>query len=318
MLSPEFTISYCTEEDIDGMVQVCKCDHIFEHTYQESLDEMLKRNNSSYIPSSTLPSPSLFMPMSTNNPPDLDAFATNAIAALTFLSCTQEAINTWLPLRFAKQLAKREMRAIKIVHNASSTLVAFLRYQVPHVFTDEEKEERKKYDEYSKEERKEGRDPDWPVGANLEICDDKFGQLGRWNERFVERGGMYGELIFSSFSPLIVSFVSYFLLLPWFEGLGEFEAEKKIVCQLLATSPHFQRKGLASMLLRHVLDKADQEGRKTYIEATPEGHPVYEKLGWRDVALVEVDLGKYGGEGVGTNVCMIREPRCGKEKREGK
>jgi len=63
------------------------------------------------------------------------------------------------------------------------------------------------------------------------------------------------------------------------------------------------------MLLRHVLDQADKEKRKTYIEATPSGHPVYHKLGFRDVALVEVDLKKYGGSTIGTNVCMIREPQ---------
>lgn len=80
------------------------------------------------------------------------------------------------------------------------------------------------------------------------------------------------------------------------------------MAQLLATSPKFQRKGLASMLLRHVLDQADREGRKTYIEATPEGHPVYAKLGFGDVALVEVDLKKWGGRTVGTNVCMVRKP----------
>jgi hypothetical protein len=62
------------------------------------------------------------------------------------------------------------------------------------------------------------------------------------------------------------------------------------------------------MLLRHVLDIADKEGRKTYIEATPAGHPVYRKLGFEDVDVIKVDLRKYGGDRVGTNVCMLRQP----------
>jgi len=66
------------------------------------------------------------------------------------------------------------------------------------------------------------------------------------------------------------------------------------------------------MLLRHVLDKADQEGRKTYIEATPSGHPVYRKLGFEDVDIIQVDLRNYGGDRIGTNVCMLREPQSAK------
>jgi GNAT superfamily N-acetyltransferase len=43
-------------------------------------------------------------------------------------------------------------------------------------------------------------------------------------------------------------------------------AEEWYVAELLATSPKFQRKGLASLLLRYGLEKADKEKRRTYIE----------------------------------------------------
>lgn len=77
---------------------------------------------------------------------------------------------------------------------------------------------------------------------------------------------------------------------------------------LLCTDPAFQRKGLATMLLRHGTDMADAEGRKTYIEATAKGHPVYLKLGFKDIDVVTVDLSKWGGE-LGINRTMIREPQ---------
>ena len=53
---------------------------------------------------------------------------------------------------------------------------------------------------------------------------------------------------------------------------------------------------------------ADAEGRKTYIEATKMGHPVYHKLGFRDLDTVNVDLSKYGQTQPGTNTVMMRDP----------
>lgn len=86
-------------------------------------------------------------------------------------------------------------------------------------------------------------------------------------------------------------------------------AEGSLVVSLLCTDPAFQRKGLARMLLRHGTDLADAEGRKTYIEATPKGHPVYLKLGFKDIDAVTVDLSKWGGKHPGVNRIMLRDPQ---------
>lgn len=69
---------------------------------------------------------------------------------------------------------------------------------------------------------------------------------------------------------------------------------------LLAVHPDFQGMGCGTMLLRHGLELADREGRKTYIESTVAGHPLYLKLGWKDVDLIDV-RGK-------PNWIMIRDP----------
>jgi GNAT superfamily N-acetyltransferase len=76
----------------------------------------------------------------------------------------------------------------------------------------------------------------------------------------------------------------------------------------MATDPAYQRRGLASKLLKHVLEMADRDGKKAYIEATVAGYPVYERLGWKVVDLVEIDLSKWGGKGIGSNRIMLRAP----------
>ena len=76
----------------------------------------------------------------------------------------------------------------------------------------------------------------------------------------------------------------------------------------MATSPGFQKRGLASRLLRIIMDMADSEVRKIYIEASDVGFPVYEKLGWRLVGTVEVDLTRWGSVGVRRNGVMLRNP----------
>lgn len=81
-----------------------------------------------------------------------------------------------------------------------------------------------------------------------------------------------------------------------------------IVVDLLATDPDFQRKGLATMLLKHGLAAADAEGRTTYIGATPAGRLVYTKVGFRDIDFLTVDLSKWGGEPV-DNRMMLRDPQ---------
>jgi hypothetical protein len=53
---------------------------------------------------------------------------------------------------------------------------------------------------------------------------------------------------------------------------------------------------------------ADERHVRIYLEATPEGYPLYSKSGWRDVADLVMDYSLYGGEGDATFVVMIREP----------
>ncbi len=77
--------------------------------------------------------------------------------------------------------------------------------------------------------------------------------------------------------------------------------------QVLATAPAYQRRGLGSMLLKHVLQMADKEGKVAYIEATDAGYPLYLRLGWKQIDIVELDLSNYGGKETVSNRIMLRE-----------
>jgi len=60
--------------------------------------------------------------------------------------------------------------------------------------------------------------------------------------------------------------------------------------ELVATRPECQGKGAAGKLLRWGIERADEEGTETYLEASPDGKPIYEHLGFREVGRLVVEL----------------------------
>jgi GNAT superfamily N-acetyltransferase len=107
-------------------------------------------------------------------------------------------------------------------------------------------------------------------------------------------------------------------LLAWFFG----ELDKKrnafmvprgegyLYMALLAVDPKWQRMGVGRRLLEWGLEKADKEGLECWIEASPAGKPLYEKVGWKEVGATDVDLRKWGWkgkDGVKRTVSMFRE-----------
>ncbi|KAL2055700.1 hypothetical protein ABVK25_003944 [Lepraria finkii] len=67
-------------------------------------------------------------------------------------------------------------------------------------------------------------------------------------------------------------------------------SEEDYVLRATATLPEYQGRGCASALLKAGLEKVDAEGRKVFLEATPQGHPLYIKFGWIDVDKMAFDL----------------------------
>lgn len=82
-----------------------------------------------------------------------------------------------------------------------------------------------------------------------------------------------------------------------------------LVLDFLASAPAHQGKGIGSAFLRWGLDKADAQKRRTYLEATTEGYPLYCKFGWKAVEEIMIDFSEYGGQGLQKFIIMIRDPQ---------
>jgi len=78
---------------------------------------------------------------------------------------------------------------------------------------------------------------------------------------------------------------------------------------ILAVRPEYQRKGLGSRLLRPVLELADKDRAKTYIQASKEGLGLYLKHGWVEVDEIVMDFSPYGGPEKVRTALLIREPK---------
>lgn len=73
--------------------------------------------------------------------------------------------------------------------------------------------------------------------------------------------------------------------------------------ELIATRKEHQGKGCAGKLIRYGLEKADEEGVECYLEASPEGAPIYEYFGFREVDRLVVFGGKF------VELFMVRQRR---------
>lgn len=72
--------------------------------------------------------------------------------------------------------------------------------------------------------------------------------------------------------------------------LAYMRARKHWYLDILFTHPAHQRKGVAGILMRWGLSRADEDGLEVYLEASLQGKPVYEHLGFQEVALVRIPV----------------------------
>lgn len=88
----------------------------------------------------------------------------------------------------------------------------------------------------------------------------------RWGDSFMEAcDSKMAEDLFGAFHKNREQF------------MGE---EKHWYMELLLTHPDYQGKGCGSMILRHGLELADRDQLPCYIDSSPMGKALYEKLGW--------------------------------------
>ncbi|KAF1964921.1 hypothetical protein BU23DRAFT_41487 [Bimuria novae-zelandiae CBS 107.79] len=87
------------------------------------------------------------------------------------------------------------------------------------------------------------------------------------------------------------------------------KAEPYLKLDSLVTHPEHHRRGAGRMLLEWGLNKADEEGCRIYLDATPVGLRLYKQAGFQVVKEVTFDMGKWGGAGTDWWACMVREAR---------
>lgn len=77
------------------------------------------------------------------------------------------------------------------------------------------------------------------------------------------------------------------------------------------TQPEYQRRGIASMLMKWGTDKLEEMRWPGIIVSTDQGHGLYVKHGFREVEHWEVDMGQwpqYGGSGMYRKFLLTRFP----------
>jgi GNAT superfamily N-acetyltransferase len=95
--------------------------------------------------------------------------------------------------------------------------------------------------------------PEWPAGGDHEIANHFFGNLVSRHAKIME-------------------------------------GRKHWYLELVATRPEYQGRGAAGKLLRWGMERADEEGTETYLEASPDGKPIYEHFGFAEVDRLVVKL----------------------------
>lgn len=76
---------------------------------------------------------------------------------------------------------------------------------------------------------------------------------------------------------------------------------------MLHTDPEHQGHGAGSALIGWGKQKSGELGLPIYLESSTKGHGFYQKHGFKDVEVMDIDFSDYGG-GVHKQPLMIWEP----------
>lgn len=160
--------------------------------------------------------------------------------------------NPWITNVFAKYLRTPHTMTWKVVENSTGNIAGWTHWSPAHEVSVEEEESQKKEEEREEREREEKGEEKFPVGSVVEICEAKVEGWKGLRERWYRRGDMY--LIY-----------------------------------VLTISPTYQKLGLGTYLLNSILSLADSQSKSCYLEATAAGYPIYERVGFKTVEVMEVD-----------------------------
>ncbi|KAI2624837.1 acyl-CoA N-acyltransferase [Hypoxylon sp. NC1633] len=211
----------------------------------------------------------------------------------------KEAMIEWMTRRVLRKMGDPSVRHYKVTDRQSGDLVAFTRWDIPQgheaMFGEWTGDNSDAVDEFqtvikgedaanmyqTKEDLPVASSApveattdtiDCPEGSQPELCQGFFDKLGDMSEKH--------------------------------------DAKTMLGLSLLCTSTKYQRRGAAKALMLPMLHLADVQGLKVYLEATPHGKPLYERLGFREVDQLTFDLKEITGksEEVYKITIMVREP----------
>ena len=78
------------------------------------------------------------------------------------------------------------------------------------------------------------------------------------------------------------------------------------VLTIICTHPDYQRQGAATAMVRWGIQRAEELGIPLYLDASPAGRPVYERLGFHYLQDLVFETDKWGGQKDYVLACMIR------------
>ena len=82
-----------------------------------------------------------------------------------------------------------------------------------------------------------------------------------------------------------------------------------VLLDFLATLPQHSRRGIGAMHLKWGSEKADELGLPMYLESSPMGRPLYERLGYEVIGDLPFDAKKWGCDRDLPHVLMLRPGR---------
>lgn len=165
-------------------------------------------------------------------------------------------------------------------------VVAVARWQFPYRLSAEQKAEKEELQKAA---------PARPEGYNKELEEDFSKVRDKLQEKWVDDSKDFGK----SKPPIYVD--------PSIKDPAPLTTST-IVLLGLAVSPTHQRLGLGSLLIRGGLAIADEAGARIYLESSAVGASLYLKHGFRQVDDILIDMRPYGGTGIESAKCMMREP----------
>ncbi|KAM3418057.1 hypothetical protein BST61_g6263 [Cercospora zeina] len=113
--------------------------------------------------------------------------------------------------------------------------------------------------------------PEWPEEADRELCDGTFGAWARARRELMGREGH------------------------WY-------------LEIIATDPAYQGQGAGSLMMRYGLERADEQGARAFLEASPDAVRLYERFGFREVRHLDTFIQNSRVKGtMYRNLFMIRD-----------